>query len=982
MLQSVLKLTSQDDTARPALVEAVKAMRQVADDVDEAGRQREMQVLAHLIATRMERNPIPTGPSSYSSSPNSGLPASSSTIHLPSPSTHSNFGGGVDSFHSQNCTLTSSQLNAFGACLLAGSLDVLHHHSRVNPLSLPLRFKYHGVFLYQGWIMLVKVQTRRPHAFEARHWFPLWAARLTVLEDSKNEKNRSLLPHSFRISVHEHHFDMGVSTAAEKQIWVEALSSCIRQAEVAPPKKSECASWPSSLQLVADGELEEEEEVEEEIDEDDEQGDKRNNGRRNNRRRSSIPDPLSNVWAHFPLLTSSGSAGQSAVSSSQSSQAISSSIPLKLASPSQRASHDRYMLASQSLLAARTKDSSAAHDALVLWQKQTQHSLSVPSISAAVSSKMGLNKLGRSSGIDSQFLHSSSSSNLSGSTAAAKLQRRKSFASVLDLMNSMTASPDALILQHQQQQLGASPTFRHSQLPEGAVDPETTWRSTFKRRSNKPRPSTMIITPEMLANVAAQSESQPKSSQSAPDTSPPPTSPQSAGSPPLPPPLDLSTISPTSLFAPDGTLLPISAVSNASMSPGLTSSQPQSMSQSQVGLSSPEQFSRGHSRTRSGASISQAVRDALSSTYGFGGGRSRTRSSQTTHDGMDLSANSTPPNLSPMGLGNTIALPGESRRNSISSAGPASTAFAEFGAEGGLGLVEGEKQPRSGSLSRGSGSSIRRALTSTSNSPSAFKPFLNLRANSSRDSLNSNFKSSNASALASLRSSPNHLEISTPQFQNTKNSFGSSFVSSLRRARSGSVTSLQESSSSTHLPNNSSSTLAVESTNNDLNSSSGGTISKRRWPKLRSGSSSPNVNSGSELPPMPALPSPSASYSPPSSKEKELRRPSFGRRLLSNRFSMISSGVGVNSQSSPSILNSNSMASSAVSSRRTSELDAVVESVAVVTGKPVEDVDGLEGNEGSLSGAFEKDATIRSRPNLLKRTSTIDGIVRSEEEKA
>lgn len=181
--------------------------------------------------------------------------------------------------------------------------------------------------------MLVKVQTRRPHAFEARHWFPLWAARLTVLEDSKNEKNRSLLPHSFRISVHEHHFDMGVSTAAEKQIWVEALSSCIRQAEVAPPKKSECASWPSSLQLVADGELEEEEEVEEEIDEDDEQGDKRNNGRRNNRRRSSIPDPLSNVWAHFPLLTSSGSAGQSAVSSSQSSQAISSSIPLKLASP-------------------------------------------------------------------------------------------------------------------------------------------------------------------------------------------------------------------------------------------------------------------------------------------------------------------------------------------------------------------------------------------------------------------------------------------------------------------------------------------------------------------------------------------------------------------------------------------------------------------------------------------------------------------------
>lgn len=562
----------------------------------------------------------------------------------------------------------------------------------------------------------------------------------------------------------------------------------------------------------------------------------------------------------------------------------------------------------------------------------------------------------------------------------------------------------------------------------------------------------MIITPEMLANVAAQSEPQPKSSQSAPGGRSNPTSPQSIAahspppvgslSPPLPPPLDLTSISPSSVFAPDGTLLPASAISNTSQpqsSPG--TSPPQSRPQSQVRLSSSEQpqhqqpFSKGHSRSRSGAgtsSLSQAVKDALSASYGFqsngnggggGGRRSRTRSAQT--DFSVESPEATPPNLSPIGA--TIPLPSTS-----AVIPPFSTSPSEFGVESGaLGLMEGHQvtQRSAGSLSRSSGSSIRRALTSnaltpnwsrhqqhqqndqglsTTKSSSSFKPFMNSRANSSRDSLGSR-NSIGSSALAALRNSPvqmNDLESCLGSNSNSSSKLlKSGFVSSLRRARSGSVTSLQEgisTSSSFIQPSNSSSSTLIGA---ESNGGGGASFSKRRWPKFRSGSSSSvNSESSESIPPVPSI------------GQIDTRRPSFGRRLLSNRFSMISSGVGNNSHSSPSIFNSTSTtsipinsndqvssslpSSSIVSSRRTSELDSVVESEILVVGEVAVDHQETEEDEevkffdaeaaeeeevaaeGSLESGFEilgevedKDKTIKSRPKITKRPSTSDGFV-------
>jgi hypothetical protein len=60
---------------------------------------------------------------------------------------------------------------SLGNCVLAGSLDVLYHHEILASLSTPIKVKYMGVFLYFGWVLIVKVIKNK--VYEPRHWFPL-----------------------------------------------------------------------------------------------------------------------------------------------------------------------------------------------------------------------------------------------------------------------------------------------------------------------------------------------------------------------------------------------------------------------------------------------------------------------------------------------------------------------------------------------------------------------------------------------------------------------------------------------------------------------------------------------------------------------------------------------------------------------------------------------------------------------------------------
>lgn len=64
---------------------------------------------------------------------------------------------------------------------MASSLDVIHHHPVYAPLISPTRAKFCGAFVYQGYMILVKV--RKHKAYQPKHWFPLDTVELQDLAD-------------------------------------------------------------------------------------------------------------------------------------------------------------------------------------------------------------------------------------------------------------------------------------------------------------------------------------------------------------------------------------------------------------------------------------------------------------------------------------------------------------------------------------------------------------------------------------------------------------------------------------------------------------------------------------------------------------------------------------------------------------------------------------------------------------------------------
>lgn len=62
-------------------------------------------------------------------------------------------------------------MTSLGYCVLAGALDVLHHHPIVAPLAPPVKVKYMAAFLYRGYLILAKV--KKGKTYEAKHFLPL-----------------------------------------------------------------------------------------------------------------------------------------------------------------------------------------------------------------------------------------------------------------------------------------------------------------------------------------------------------------------------------------------------------------------------------------------------------------------------------------------------------------------------------------------------------------------------------------------------------------------------------------------------------------------------------------------------------------------------------------------------------------------------------------------------------------------------------------
>lgn len=158
---------------------ALDVMRRVAGEADEARRVKEAEVKSATILERLE----------------------------------------------PHIALTPTFIKSLGTCRLIGSLDVLYHHPTIAPLVPPVKVKYLAAFLYRGYLILAKV--KKGKAYEAKHFLPLEVFEMIDITEG-------FLPHSVRLTLRDHNFDLAASCEAEKDVWSAALCEA-RDEGVVPP---------------------------------------------------------------------------------------------------------------------------------------------------------------------------------------------------------------------------------------------------------------------------------------------------------------------------------------------------------------------------------------------------------------------------------------------------------------------------------------------------------------------------------------------------------------------------------------------------------------------------------------------------------------------------------------------------------------------------------------------------------------------------
>jgi RhoGEF domain len=215
VLSSLLKNTPpQEMHTRMSIQTAIESMRRVADEVDEASRIREKDLMAQLILTRIEPNVL----------------------------------------------LPQSFVQSLGAPQLSGTLDVLHHHSIEEPLTVPLRFQRLGVVMWSNFVLIAR--TRKNGQLDCRYWFPLAEVSIVpnvdiAVYEELNKKSstppiethqvfttmeiggKAAVPHGFRLSLGAHHFEFSASNERERRTWHDALRLATAENEKMKRKPSE-----------------------------------------------------------------------------------------------------------------------------------------------------------------------------------------------------------------------------------------------------------------------------------------------------------------------------------------------------------------------------------------------------------------------------------------------------------------------------------------------------------------------------------------------------------------------------------------------------------------------------------------------------------------------------------------------------------------------------------------------------------------------
>ncbi|KIY67957.1 Dbl homology domain-containing protein [Cylindrobasidium torrendii FP15055 ss-10] len=163
---------------------SAQAMRHVASRVDEARHRRDVALQSSLIVSRILRS-TPSAPPTQTRG---------QTLQV----------------------ITPSFLASLGACLLAGSLDVMHSiTARPQSIAGNITAKYLGAFLYLGgYLILVKVKSK---TYEPRYWFRLADFELVEAEDD------ALLPCSFMLRGKGHDFELAAACQREKDVWLSSF---------------------------------------------------------------------------------------------------------------------------------------------------------------------------------------------------------------------------------------------------------------------------------------------------------------------------------------------------------------------------------------------------------------------------------------------------------------------------------------------------------------------------------------------------------------------------------------------------------------------------------------------------------------------------------------------------------------------------------------------------------------------------------------
>lgn len=109
-------------------------------------------------------------------------------------------------------------LNHLDQVILVGSAHVIYTNATL-PTSVghpsTIKAAFYGLVLYGTHLLFIK--PRKTNLYEPKHWLPL-----RLFDMHKVPDGEGMLPYAFRMTYHEHSFEVGSLCHQEQDIWVSS----------------------------------------------------------------------------------------------------------------------------------------------------------------------------------------------------------------------------------------------------------------------------------------------------------------------------------------------------------------------------------------------------------------------------------------------------------------------------------------------------------------------------------------------------------------------------------------------------------------------------------------------------------------------------------------------------------------------------------------------------------------------------------------